>query len=183
MDKRASLEVDALRERKNSSLGFVRPGHKRGEFLDDEVVFSKRSWFFLSVFVTNSEGKILENCTLEVALNFWVFQGLTLKKPCIKSIDFSLKLIPWPWKCCPWSCLDFQGFSRLNLEKPWLPKSNFCLPWPWIENSNILSRTLKTLDSTSMSHKSVTVATEPTQNRDVMRNFNLWVPAIVSVFV
>ena len=92
------------------------------------------------------EDKIIENYTLEVALKFQDFQGLTLKKPWIKNIDLPLNFSPWPWNYCLYSCLEFQGFSRLNLEKPWPWNFNFSLPWPWIENSKIELRTLKILE-------------------------------------
>ena len=96
--------------------------------------------------VTTREDKIIENYTLEVALKFQDFQGLTLKKPWIKNIDLPLNFSPWPWNYCLHSCLEFQGFLRLNLEKPWLWNFNFSLPWPWIENSKIELRTLKILE-------------------------------------
>ena len=92
------------------------------------------------------EDKIIEKYTLEVALKFRVFQGLTLNEPWIESTHSSLKILPWPWKYCHWNWLEFQGISTLNLEKPWPLNSNFSLPWPWIENSKIASRTLKILD-------------------------------------
>ena len=70
---------------------------------------------------------------------------MTLKKPWIKNADLLLKFFPWLWKYCPDSCLEFQGFTRLNLENPWPLNSDFSLPWPWIENSKIRSRTSNTL--------------------------------------
>ena len=36
-----------------------------------------------------------------------------------------MKYRPWPWKSWPWTCLELQGLSRLNLDKPWSKISIF----------------------------------------------------------
>ena len=81
--------------------------------------------FVFSIGVRRRGCKILENVPLEVASNFEEFQGLPLKKPWIK-IEYSpLKDRPWPWKSWPRTCLELQGLSRLNLDKPWSKISIF----------------------------------------------------------
>ena len=91
---------------------------------------SENSHLLMLFWLETSEGKILENVSLEVDLNIENFRGLPLKSPWIIICNFPLNFLPWPWKVWPRTCLEIRGFSRVPLKNPWNVLGTLDLDWP-----------------------------------------------------
>ena len=98
-----------------------------------------------------SEGKILENVSLEVDLNIENFRGLPLKSPWIIIPNSPLNFIPWPWKLWPQTCLEIRGFSRVPLENPWNVFGTLILENPWNSRRRLPLTLIDPWNSTSRS--------------------------------
>ena len=110
--------------------------------------FSK---FTYSKNMCSSEGKILENVSLEVDLNIENFRGLPLKSPWIIIPNSPLNFIPWPWKLWPQTCLEIWGFSRVPLENPWNVFGTLILENPWNSRRRLPLTLIDPWNSTSRS--------------------------------
>ena len=104
-----------------------------------------------NVKVWTSEGKILENVSLEVDLNIENFRGLPLKSPWIIIPNSPLNFIPWPWKLWPQTCLEIRGFSRVPLENPWNVFGTLILENPWNSRRRLPLTLIDPWNSTSRS--------------------------------
>ena len=102
--------------------------------------------FYVFNCIGNRVCKIIENVTLVLALKFEDFQGKSSKHPwnfnCFKPwID-----LVFPWKPYPRPHLEFQGFSRVTLEKPWAQNIAFFLTLNFKDFRGFSRITLKNLE-------------------------------------